>query len=198
MLCVDRTRVVHPLFQAEDGGSTPTSTLRARHLSFCECPKHHAVNLVALWHSRLPKCARGPWTNAFHAHHNGITYAVALWNNPSTRCLPSHWRELRRMACASDAPRNTPSRFLAWMVRWFHVNRPEAEKLISYQDRQVHTGTIYRAAGWTAEHISEPRTRDRSTLGAGLRIASNGLEADQSGKVRWAFMLKKSNSKENT
>ncbi len=186
---VDRTREVHPLFPTGDGGSTPTSTLRARHLDFSECPKPHAVELVAKWHSRLPRCARGPWTQAFHAHFNGVTYAVALWNNPSTRCLPSHWRELRRMACAPDAPRNTASRFIGWMVRWFQTHHPSAEKLISYQDCQVHTGTIYRAAGWIPEHISAPRKRDRSAIGAGLRKAVNGNDADVSGKVRWAISL---------
>jgi hypothetical protein len=190
--CADRTREVHPLFQAGDGGSIPTSALRARHLLFEECTKPHAVALVRLWHSRLPRCARGPWTNAFHAHHNGITYAVALWNNPSTRCLPSHWRELRRMACSPDSPRNTASRFLAWMFRWFQTNNPSAEKLISYQDRQVHTGTIYRAAGWTPEYVSEPRRRDRSIVGPGFRTAMNGSDADVAGKVRWAIMLTQS------
>ena len=184
--CADSTRVVQPLFQTEGGGSTPTSALRARHLEFSECPKSHAVDLVRAWHSRLPKCAKGPWTQAFHAHFNGVTYAVALWNNPSTRCLPSHWRELRRMACAPDAPRNTASRFLAWMARWFSEMRPECEKLISYQDMAVHAGTMYKAAGWVAEYVSEPRQRDRSIIRPGYRRALNGIEADGAGKVRWA------------
>lgn len=188
--CADSTREVHPLFQTGGGGSTPTSALRARHLAFSECPKPHAVHLVRAWHSRLPKCAKGPWTQAFHAHADGITYAVALWNNPSTRCLPSHWRELRRMACAPDAPRNTASRFLAWMARWFAEQHPECEKLISYQDLAVHTGTMYRAAGWIAEHVSQPRERDRSVVLPGYRRALNGLDADVAGKVRWARILK--------
>lgn len=188
--CADSTREVHPLFQTGGGGSTPTSALRARQLAFSECPKPHAVHLVRAWHSRLPKCAKGPWTQAFHAHADGITYAVALWNNPSTRCLPSHWRELRRMACAPDAPRNTASRFLAWMARWFAVHHPESEKLISYQDLAVHTGTMYRAAGWIAEHVSQPRERDRSIVLPGYRRALNGLDADVAGKVRWARLLK--------
>lgn len=188
--CADSTRVVHPLFHMEDGGSTPTSALLARNLVFSECRKSHAVQLVRAWHSRLPNCAKGPWTQAFHAHYNDVTYAVALWNNPSTRCLPSHWRELRRMACAPDSPRNTASRFLAWMVRWFSQHHCECEKLISYQDVVVHQGTMYRAAGWVPEHISLPRKRDRSVVKAGYRRAVNGTEPDVAGKVRWAKMLK--------
>ena len=189
-LCADSTREVHPLFQAEGGGSTPTSALRARELHFDCCPKPFAVELVRAWHSRLPKCAKGPWTQAFHAHANGVTYAVALWNNPSTRCLPSHWRELRRMACAPDAPKNTASRFLAWMARWFEQNRPECEKLISYQDTRVHLGTIYKAAGWVAEHQAQARQRDRSVWKPGYRRAINGMDADVSAKIRWARSLK--------
>jgi hypothetical protein len=159
-------------------------------LAFSQCPKPHAVQLVRAWHSRLPNCSKGPWTQAFHAHADGITYAVALWNNPSTRCLPSHWRELRRMACAPDAPRNTASRFLAWMARWFRDQHPECEKLISYQDLSVHTGTMYRAAGWIVDHVSKPRERDRSIVLPGYRRALNGRDADVAGKVRWARILK--------
>lgn len=192
--CADSTREVYPLFQTGDGGSTPTSALRARHLSFSECPKPHAVELVRAWHSRLPKCAKGPWTQAFHAHVNDVTYAVALWNNPSTRCLPFHWRELRRMACAPDAPRNTASRFLAWMARWFAQHHPQCEKLISYQDIAVHTGTMYRAAGWVNEYVSQPRKRDRSIVLPGYRRALNGVDADVSGKVRWAKLITQGNN----
>ena len=49
--------------------------------------------------------------------HDGVTYAVALWHNPSARTLPGHWLELRRMACAPDAPHCTASRFLAEMTK---------------------------------------------------------------------------------
>jgi hypothetical protein len=189
--CSNNEREVHPLFPIENIDLIPISALRARHLVFSECPKPHAVDLVRAWHSRLPKCAKGPWTQAFHAHVDGVTYAVALWNNPSTRCLPSHWRELRRMACAPDSPRNTASRFLGWMARWFFQHHPECEKLISYQDSAVHTGTIYRAAGWIDEYTSQPRKRDRSILLPGYRSALNGVDADVAGKVRWAKSLQK-------
>lgn len=147
-LSADSVRVTCPLFLAGDGGATPTSALHAKDLTFELCAAGHAVDLVRLWHSRLPECQRGPWQFAFRAHKDDLTYAVALWNNPSGRCLPSHWLELRRMACAPDAPKNTPSRFLAWMVRYFRRSCPEREKVISYQDLSVHAGTMYKAAGW--------------------------------------------------
>jgi len=192
--CADSTRVVRPLFHEEGGGSTPTSALHARDLMFEPCPKLHAVQLVRAWHSRLPNCQRGPWSHAFHGHKDGVTYVVALWNNPSARCLPNHWRELRRMACAPDSPRNTASRFLAWMVRWFQSNEPHHERLISYQDTSVHTGCIYKAAGWIAEATTVERIRDRSVNRRGTdrkyRTNINGTDADMVSKVRWGMNLR--------
>lgn len=182
-------RVAHPLFQAEGGGSTPTSALSAGVLRFRPCEKDHAVAMTRLWHSRLPNTQAGPWMYAFCAEHAGVTYAVALWNTPSARCLPQHWIELRRMACAPDAPKNTPSRFLAWMTRWLVANAPQHERAISYQDTAVHAGTIYKAAGWTPAYTSKPRVRDRSGKRAGTermyRWNINGDGADASAKVRW-------------
>lgn len=99
------------------------------------------------------------------------------------------------MACAPDAPRNTASRFLAWMVRWFKRNEPEHEHLISYQDTAVHTGTIYRAAGWRAEWTTTERIRNRSGKRVGTnrlyRWNVNGKDADMVSKVRWGVKINK-------
>ena len=153
----------------------------------------HAVELVRLWHSRLPGCQAGPWQYAFRAHKDDVTYAVALWNNPCTRSLPSHWLELRRMACSPDSPKNTPSRMIAWMVRYFQKACPQREKCISYQDLHVHTGTIYKAAGWAVEYVSKPRIRDRSKKRVGTnrmyRTNKNGIAPDAAAKARWAKPL---------
>lgn len=184
-------RIMHPLFQEEEGGLNPTLALHARDLIFEQCSKAHAVALVRAWHSRLPNCQIGPWTHAFHGRFGDRTYVVALWNSPSARCLPSDWRELRRMACSPDAPKNTPSRFLAWMVRWFATHEESCKHLISYQDTSVHTGTIYKAAGWTAEAKTTERIRDRSGKRAGTsrlyRWNINGVETDQVSKIRWGI-----------
>jgi len=186
----DGIRILHPLFRNSVG---PSVAIRARNITFEPCPKCHAVLLVRAWHSRLPNCQQGPWTHAFRGHINDKTYVVALWNNPSARCLPGHWRELRRMACAPDAPRNTPSRFLAWMVNWFKENEPECERVISYQDTEVHSGTIYKAAGWTADAETAARTRDRTKSRTGTnrlyRSNANGAEPDRASKVRWSKVI---------
>lgn len=186
-------RLARPLFQVGGGGSIPTPALMARDLVFDRCNISHAVCLVRAWHSRLPHCQNGPWQFAFSAEHCGITYAVALWHNPSGRCIPQHWLELRRMACAPDAPRNTASRFLAWMVRWFKQHHSNRERAISYQDTSVHFGTIYKASGWLIDRVSKARVRDRSKPRRGTkrmyRTNANGVDVDGSQKVRWSISL---------
>jgi hypothetical protein len=160
---------------------------------FGPCHKTLAVDLTRRWHSRLPNTQDGPWEYAFAAEHNGIVYAVALWNTPSARCLPQHWLELRRLACAPDAPKNTPSRFLGWMVRWFRKNTPHRERVVSYQDKTVHLGTIYLASGWTVASESKTRMRNRSKPRVGTsrayRSNLNGVDIDAGAKVRWEMKL---------
>ncbi len=181
-------RLLHPLWNEL---TEPPTSPRAL---VCErCPVSVARHLNAVWHSRLPVTQRGPWQFAFAAHHQGTIYAVALWHNPSARTLPSHWLELRRLAVAPDAPHCTASWMLGRMRRYFAQHCPERERLISYQDAAVHTGTIYRAAGWTVGNVAAPRVRDRSKARVGTRrdyrSNANGLEPDASPKVRWELAL---------
>ena len=182
-------RIAYPLF-AEN--FIPQS-IKARNLSFDVCAPSHAVALVELWHSRLPVCQSAPWQFAFHAYCNDITYAVALWNNPSARTLPSHWLELRRLAASQDSPQNTCSRFIGWMVRYFRKNHRGREHCISYQDPDAHDGTIYKASNWTMEYQANPRIRDRSKNRVGTtrkyRTNANGTEVDSVGKIRWGIDL---------
>ena len=97
------------------------------------------------------------------------------------------------MACAPDVPRNTCSRFLAWMVRWFRRECPERERCISYQDTEVHHGTIYKAANWQIAHVGKKRYRDRSKPRVGTsrmyRSNINTDDVDAAAKVRWEIRL---------
>ena len=182
-------RIAYPLFAS----GVPPLPIKARNLSFDLCSKSFAVRLIGEWHSRLPICQSAPWRFAFHAFANDYTYAIALWNNPSARTLPGHWLELRRLAAAPDAPFNTCSRFLGWMVRYFRKNYPESERCISYQDTAVHSGTIYKASNWSVDYVSKERTRDRSKKRIGTNRAYrsniNGVETDSSAKIRWGIDL---------
>jgi hypothetical protein len=90
---------------------------------------------------------------AFVASYEQTAFGAALWNNPSARTLPQNWLELRRLAIAPDAPHCSASRMLGEMRKWIMKHRKWATMLISYQDLDVHTGTIYKAAGWTPAHL---------------------------------------------
>lgn len=147
----DSTRVVHPLFLVDDGGSIPTSPLQ---LHIGKISIDLAIKLNSIWHSRLPEVdksniIRTRFLACFGAEYGGIWYATAIWTNPIARLLNERpWLELRRFAIAPDAPKNTASRMIRVMIAELRRRCPNITKLISYQDEAVHNGTIYRAAGW--------------------------------------------------
>ena len=182
-------RVAIPMFAS----NFHPEKIKARDLKFELCQTLFAVRLVESWHSRLPACQAAPWQFAFHAYCNDVTYAVALWNNPSARTLPHNWLELRRLAAAPDAPNNTCSRFIGWMVRYFRQYHHDRERCISYQDPNVHTGTIYKASNWKIEYEANERVRDRTKnrVGTGRKYRTNvnGEEVDSVGKIRWGISL---------
>jgi hypothetical protein len=154
----DSIRVVHPLFQAEEGGSIPTSALQ---LSIVETSSHVAKILNKKWHSRLP-LFNGNASLHYAAICGGIYYAVAIWSNPVARLLPQDtWLELRRLAIAPDAPKYTASRMIAIMTKLIKAKMPHITTLISYQDTEVHAGIIYKASGWEAVARNESGVWDR-------------------------------------
>lgn len=170
-------RVMHPLFQGEEGGSTPTSALRAKDLRIERIPFERAKELNRLWHSRLPRFGTGfikkqPFM-CYGAMGGDYCFAVAIWSHPAARNLPQHdWLELRRLAVAPDRPRNTCSRMLRIMEMLVKQKRPELVRLISYQDTEVHVGSIYAGAGWIRTMVSEGGEWDRPSRSC-LKVQSS-------------------------
>lgn len=190
----ESVRDARHLFQGERGGSTPTSALclTLEVIEFLE-----AKRLNKLWHSRLPRMGTGSITNmpflSFGAVFDGTYYAAAIWSNPVARCLPQQtWLELRRLAIAPDAPRNTASRMLGVMTRLIRKARPEVERLVSYQDTEVHTGGIYKAAGWVA--VDTTKSCSRWDMPGRKRP---GPQTD-SPKVRWEKVIYERTSETGT
>jgi hypothetical protein len=183
--CADGVRVACPLFHAGGRGPSPTSALS---LFFTPVGLKAAAALNRLWHSRLPDFDRRTQTldrcACYAAEFEGVYFAVAIWTNPVNRSLPQKaCLELRRFAVAADAPKNTASRMLGWMVRDLCRRFPTVSRLVSYQDCDVHQGTIYRAAGWTPVRLpprSECRHWCNSRRKDGARKALAVLN-----KVRW-------------
>ncbi len=157
----DGAREAYPLYQGGDGGAKPTSALQ---LFFGRITLWRAAALNRLWHSRLPDFGRPTCRVAYGAEFGGLYYAVAIWTNPLARRLPQlEWMELNRMAIAPDSPKNTASRMLGWMARDIARTLSEVTTLCSYQDADVHAGTIYRASGWTATAVPMKATWNNST-----------------------------------
>ena len=92
------------------------------------------------------------------------------------------WLELRRLAIAPDAPKFTATWMLSKMVKAIKKRHPEITKLVSYQDTEVHTGTIYAAANWKKDVVSkfqEWTTESRKR---------NNLQS-KADKIRWVYDL---------
>lgn len=178
-------RVVHPLFQVEGGGSIPTSPLQ---LSVGEITLDKAMELNALWHSRLPvtdksNLVRSRELVCFGAECDGVFYASAIWSSPVARLLNGrNWLELRRLAISDDAPPNTATRLLRVMRGMVTKRFPHITALISYQDTDVHAGTIYKAAGWIPTYKNQGRPWDHAKRSRGAAVATGK-------KIRWQYAL---------
>lgn len=183
----DSIRVMCPLFQAGEGGSTPTSALQ---LWVGKVDFELAVALNSKWHSRLPRYGRGFIKKqsdlCFGAEFDGRLFAVAIWSNPVARELPQKtWLELRRLAIGPDSPKNTASRMLRIMALLISRQRGRIERLISYHDSESHAGTIYRAAGWVvAKDAGTAKHREWSCPSRPRPDVQSGAP-----KVRWEKVI---------
>jgi len=144
------------------------------------------------WHSRLPHI---DWSNVvrcreyicYGAKFNCEWYAVAIWSDAVAANRMKDGDkvlELRRMAISPEAPRYTASWMLGRMVKDIKKRYPYLVKLISYQDTEVHNGTIYKASGWSVGGSSKgsswtTNTRKRNT------------EQTMADKIRWELDLVK-------
>jgi hypothetical protein len=93
-----------------------------------------------------------------------------------------HILELRRLAISKEAPKNTASRMIKVMISIIRQKFPDIKKLISYQDTEVHRGTIYKASNWK--------------IGAKVRGLSwttknrkRNPEQTLAKKIRWEYQL---------
>ena len=182
----ESVRVARPLFQEEGSGSTPTSAID---LYFDTISLDRAIELNMAWHSRLPVVSKSNIIRTvrhvcYSAEFGGIYYAIAIWTNPVARLLPQDtWLELRRLAVADDSPRNSATRMIGWMIRDIRKRFPVIERLVSYQDTEVHCGTIYKASGWVATTINNDGNWNRPNR-------QRNKAQSSSAKQRWEFSLR--------
>lgn len=186
-ICGDSIMVVPSLFQGENGGSIPTSPLQ---FEIEEIKPQFACEMNEKWHSRLPKIH---WSNVvrnthyicFGAKYDGRWYAVAIWSSPVAQNRFADGKkmlELRRLAICQDAPKYTATRMLAVMVKIIKKTFPEITRLISYQDTEVHKGTIYKAAGWKNVGVSPGMSWT-------TKMRKRNKEQTTAQKVRWEYRI---------
>tara|TARA_R100000388_G_C7163788_1_gene120531 strand:+ start:20 stop:622 length:603 start_codon:yes stop_codon:yes gene_type:complete len=187
-LCADNVRDSMPLFRGGSGGLIPTSALQ---LKIIKCKVQKACDLNELWHSRFPNIH---WSNVvrnkdyvcFIAEYDNIAYASAIWSSPvaANRLKEGNTAlELRRMAISEDAPKNTASRMISIMRKIIKNNLPHITLLLSYQDTDVHLGTIYKASGWY------PASKSKGISWTN-NLRKRNKEQSLSDKIRWEFRLK--------
>ena len=185
----DSVRVAQPLFPVEGQGSIPMSPLQ---FEIVRIDTPLAMNLNKLWHSRLPfipKISISMNKNkiCFGAVYKNIYYASAIWTDPITRAFNGkNYLELRRMAISEDSPKNTASRIICIMTKEIKNQFPKIWKLISYQDTEVHSGTIYKASNWVSANIS---SKSNWLVGRKDGIHRNNYQASGP-KIRWEKQIR--------
>jgi hypothetical protein len=161
---------------------------RVKSVSDCVIARTRSYTLVAelirRWHSTLPNAPPGFRIAFIVSAPNGMPLAAAMWGRPLARLEDQeHTLELTRLAHSPEAPCNTGSWALARMRRWIVENMPEIERLISYQDADVHCGTIYKADNW--RQVYEKHTEHTWTNRPGR------LGTERQHKVKWEFLLQR-------
>ena len=150
----------------------------------------HAMKYNEMWHSRLPITVEGNLLRNkrfifYGAEFKDHCFASAMWTDPvaNNRLSKDYiWLELRRLAIAPDAPKFTATWMISRMIKDIKKQFPQVTKLVSYQDCDVHKGTIYAASNWKQDVISQGiswnETRKRNK------------EQSLSPKKRWVYELK--------
>ena len=189
----DGVRVAQPLFPVEGQGSIPMSPLQ---LNIEALDLKTALEINRAWHSRLPLL---PYSTvirkhgiAFGATYLNVYFAVAIWSTPCARMLDNGFTyELRRMAICNNAPKNTASRMISIMCKILK-KKTHYCRLISYQDTEVHTGTIYKASGWIATNKSKTgfgwSNSKKKSKWAGRGLSNK--EQSIAPKIRWEKQIR--------
>ena len=172
-------------YQSVDDSANLISPLQ---LKFVVIKPQVACSLNAKWHSRLPdihwsNVVRNKYEISFGAIYAQEYVASAIWSSPVARSFDYRQvLELRRLAISDVCPKNTATRMLGFMQRYIRKQMPQISLLISYQDTEVHSGTIYKASNWSAVHKIKYKawnlSRDRNNAQS---------EAD---KIRWELRLR--------
>ena len=152
---------------------------------------NHAMEYNQQWHSRLPVTSHSNMIRNAHkvfygAEFEGHCFASAMWTDPvgGNRMSKDHvWLELRRLAVAPDAPKFTATWMISKMVKDIKNRFPDVTMLVSYQDTEVHQGTIYKASNWICDSVSKFQEWSSE------KRQRNALQS-KADKIRWIYKIK--------
>jgi len=155
----------------------------------------HACHLNSLWHSRLPKIH---WSNVvrntayicFGAKFDGFYVATGIWSSPVAQNRMTNGErilELRKLAISEPCPKNTATWMISKMVKVITKDLIAIDRLISYQDTEVHRGTIYKAANWIPVVTSKGTSWTNDTR-------KRNTEQSIADKVRWEYYIPRKNT----
>jgi hypothetical protein len=174
-----------PLYHKDD----PPTPESAKQLSVQSCELELAILFNEMHHSRLPKVIasniyRNTHWQAYSAEHSHYLYATAIWSSPVAlnRMVRKDVLELRRLAICEKAPKYTATYMIGKMVNDIKRRFPSIGLLISYQDTEVHKGTIYSASNW--KRGVESKLNDWSNR-------NRNKEQTTSTKIRWEYELRR-------
>lgn len=162
-------------------------------LNIVECKPAEACEYNARWHSRLPKLhPSNVWRNrhyiCFRAEYKEQVFAVGIWSSPIARFSDyDSILELRRLAISPEAPKFTATYMLGKMIKYIKKNMKQIERLISYQDTEVHSGTIYKAGNWEPTFYSKRK-------GKTWNSRKRNKEQTMVDKIRWEYFIKRRNT----
>ena len=150
-ICGGSLSVERPLFQAEDGGSIPTSPLQ---LELREIDRKRAMQCYDRWH--YLGSVGFISTYDLGVFKGGELYGCISMGSPSAKVMKGlytpdtqdGWWEIKRLALSDDLPKNSESRVIAIAIRLIRKAR-NVKGIITYADDGVgHVGTIYKATGF--------------------------------------------------
>tara|TARA_E500000318_G_C3405498_1_gene151465 strand:+ start:41 stop:538 length:498 start_codon:yes stop_codon:yes gene_type:complete len=159
-----------------------------KNINIIETKTYVACELNEMWHSRLPKIhysnvARNTHSVCYLFTYHQAVIGTAIWSSPVARYFDkSKYLELRRLALCSLCPKNTATYVLSKMRRLIKDKFKNIEILISYQDTEVHLGTIYKADNW----IKSVETTG-GEWSSKTRLRKNVQSSAK--KIRWEYII---------
>jgi hypothetical protein len=152
--CDDGAIEAYPLFQVEDGGSQPTSSLHLKSFRVEPCDITKVRNFIEKWHySKNTNGIRSRY--CFRLMNGSKMVGAAIFGGLA---MANQWKkyaksedgvlELRRLCCIDDTPQNTESYFIGKMLKMLR-RHTSADVVISYADMAYgHSGIIYKASNF--------------------------------------------------